>query len=95
MSEVLQANVFFFIASIATVVFCILVSLVLYQVYKIVKAVRAIMERIEAASEVMAEDVTRVRELVANNGFLSSILNFVLGGSRTRTKSRKRTKTSD
>jgi hypothetical protein len=95
MSEVLQANIFFLIASLATIVFCILISMVLFQIYKIAKSIRAIMERIESASEMVAEDVSRVRELVASNGFLSSILNFVLGGNRTRTRSRKRTKTSD
>lgn len=95
MSEVLQANIFFLIASIATVVFCILLSLVLFQVYKIAKSVRGIFERIESASEIVAEDVTRVRELVANGGILTSILNFVLGGKRARSQARKRTKTSD
>lgn len=95
MSEVLQANIFFFIASIATVVFCVLISFVLFQVYKILKSVRAIMERIEDASEVVAEDVNRVRELVASSGLLSGILNFVLGGNRRRTRNRKRTTPSD
>ncbi len=95
MSEVLQANIFFLIASIATVVFCFVITFVLYQVYKILVSVRAIIERIEDASEVVAEDVTRVRELVHNSGFLSGILNFVLGGDRKRTRNRKRTTTSD
>lgn len=95
MSEVLQANIFFFIASIATVVFCILLSLVLFQFYKIAKSIRAIIERVESATEVMAEDVTRVRELVASSGLLSGILNFILGGTKRRTTTRKRTKARD
>jgi hypothetical protein len=90
MSEVLQANIFFFIASVATVVFCILVSLILYQVLKIMKVARAIIERIESASEVMAQDVAHVRKLVAGGGFFSRILNFILGDHESTPRPRRR-----
>ena len=61
MNEVLHANIFFLIASIATVVFCILISIILYHVLKIIKSLRSIIERIEAGSERIAEDVANVR----------------------------------
>lgn len=61
MSEVLQANIFFFIASVATVVFCIFVCFILFHVLKIVRSLRAIIERIEAGSESIAEDVAFAR----------------------------------
>lgn len=90
MTEVLQANIFFMIASTATVIFCILVALVLFQVYKIVSLIRSILERIESASEVMAEDVAHVRQLVAKGGFLSSIIGLVLGSKRRRRRATAR-----
>ena len=78
MSEVLHANIFFFIASVATVIFCLCVCFVLYHVYKIVQSVRRIVERIEAGSELIAEDVAFVRNsmkggLVRIIGMLASV----------------------
>ena len=91
MNEVLHANIFFVIASVATVVFCILVSFILYQVLKITRSVRAIMERLESASEMMAKDVAHVRELVASGGIFSRILKFFMGTPRKRRgRSRKK-----
>jgi hypothetical protein len=87
MSEVLQANIFFYIASVATVVFCIVVTMILFQIYKIMKTVRLILERISLASEVMAEDVAQVRKLVATGGIVSTVMGLVFG-----TKKKKRTK---
>lgn len=89
MTEVLQANIFFLIASIATVVFCILVAMVLFQVYKVVKLARGILERINAASEVVAEDAAHVRQLIANGGFLSGLFSLIMKGKKRTRKSTK------
>jgi predicted RNase H-related nuclease YkuK (DUF458 family) len=88
MSEVLQANIFFYIASVATVVFCIVVTMILFQVYKVMKTVRSILERIDSASEVMAEDAAHIRELVTTGGLVSTVIGLVFGS-----KKKKRTKT--
>ena len=92
MSEVLHANIFFVVATIAVVVFCVLVSLVLFQVFKIVKLVRTILERIQAGSEIIAEDVAHMRSLVANGSMISRAFQFFTGssGRRDEPKSRKR-----
>ena len=82
MSEVLQANIFFYIASVATVIFFFLVALVVFEVYKIAKIVRKIMERVASASEVVAEDAARVRELVATGGILTTIFQLVFGAKK-------------
>ena len=84
MSEVLQANIFFYIASVATVVFCIVVTMMLFQVYKILKIVRSILERVDSASEVMAEDVAHVRKLVATGGLVSTIVGLVFGKKKNK-----------
>lgn len=91
MSEVLQANIFFFIASAATVLFAIMVCIVLYYVIKILVAIRAIVERIEAGSDVIAEDVSAMREFVKSGGLVAYLINRVTPKRRstksTRTKS--------
>lgn len=86
MSEVLQANIFFFIASIATVVFCIMVTIILFQFYKIAKSIRSIVERIESASEVVAEDVAHLRGLVTNGGLMAMAMSFLFGSKKKRSK---------
>jgi C4-dicarboxylate transporter len=94
-NEVLHANIFFLIASVATVVFCIMVTMVLYQFYKIAQAVRSILDRIEAASEIMADDVAHVRQLIAGGGLFSSILSFILGSKKRSTRAREKTTSRD
>ena len=91
MNEVLHANIFFFIASIATVIFCILTAVILYQVIKITKAIRSILERIEAGSEQIAHDVAHVRTLISNGGIVSRVITFMVGatGYGRRGKSRE------
>ena len=85
MNEVLHANIFFIIASVATIVFCILVSLALYQVLKILKLVRSILERVEATSELLAQDVASIRESMATGGWFSRLMTLILGATgRTR-----------
>lgn len=89
MNEVLHANIFFIIASVATVIFCILISLALYQVVKILKLVRSILERVEATSELLAQDVASIRESMANGGLFSRLITLILGatGNKRRTRS--------
>jgi hypothetical protein len=90
MNEVLHANIFFLIASIATVIFSILACMILYQVIKITKVIRSILERIEAGSEKIAQDFAYVRSLVSNGGVVSRVISFVVGatgfGKRHRSK---------
>lgn len=102
MDEILQANIFFFIASIASVVFMILLSVILYHVIKIVKSVRAILDKVEAGSEVLAEDVSNLRSQIISGGsfvtrFITLLINNlgIFGGQesgRRRSSSTKRKK---
>ena len=97
MNEVLHANIFFVIASIATVCFCILVAIALYQLIKILRAIRRIVDRIEMGSEVIAEDVAHLRAFIRSGGVLGQLLQFVTGaaGSRSRRRSRKAATTDE
>lgn len=86
MNEVLHANIFFIIASLATVIFCVLITFILYYILKIVRSLRIIIERIEQGSEMIAKDVANVRELVASGGLFSRMVKFMMGfkGSQRR-----------
>ena len=88
MNEVLHANIFFLIASVATVIFCILISIVLYQLIRIMKLIRTIVGRIEAGSEQIADDMAAVREYVQNGNVFTRALGLIMkskfGGSRRR-----------
>lgn len=95
MDEILHANIFFFIASLATIVFCVLLSLVLYQVWKISLLVRQILERVEAGSQAIAEDLASFRESLASGGLISRLIGFILSGAGAGTAKRRRTKTRD
>lgn len=89
MNEILHANIFFLIASLATVVFCILISIALYQLIKILKLIRNLMERIEAGSELIAEDVAQVRAFIKSGSLMSRIFGFIMSkgfGTRKRTR---------
>lgn len=91
MNEVLHANIFFVIASVATVLFTVIVCFVLFQIYKIVKLVRSILERVESASEVVAQDITDFRTSLKKGGMFSKILSFILGAAGARSH-RKRSR---
>ncbi|MCA9365374.1 hypothetical protein KC723_00620 [Candidatus Kaiserbacteria bacterium] len=92
MSEVLHANIFFIIASIATVVFSILICFILYQIFKILQGVRSIVDRVEKGSEVIAEDIEQIRDYFASGGFVSRIIGMFMGvkpKTKTKTKTRR------
>jgi hypothetical protein len=91
MNEILHANIFFIIASVATVCFCILVSIALYHVIKILQTVRSVLERIEAGSEVLAGDLAQMRSFFAEGGFFSRFFGSFMPGAKARKSRRKRT----
>jgi uncharacterized membrane protein len=89
MNEILHANVFFVIASIATVLFAVIICLILYQVLKLVRTVRRIADRIELASEQVADDMAHARELFANGGIIARVMGFAAGARRATRQSRE------
>lgn len=79
MSEILQANIFFIITSIAVLVFTLFVCIILYQVIKILQSIRKIVSRVEEGSELIAEDVSQLRAYVVEGSLVSQIMGFFLG----------------
>ncbi|PJC56232.1 hypothetical protein CO026_01450 [Candidatus Kaiserbacteria bacterium CG_4_9_14_0_2_um_filter_41_32] len=98
MNEVLHANIFFIIASIATVAFAIMVCIAMYYVIKILISIRAILERVEEGSDMIAEDITTVRNFVTKGAFISHLMGLFIKTpkkSRTKRANKKTTVISD
>ncbi|MCA9364024.1 hypothetical protein KC727_02290 [Candidatus Kaiserbacteria bacterium] len=96
MSDVLEANIFFFITSLAVVAFTVLLCMVLYHVLKIVKSIRVIIERIEAGSEVIAEDAAHLRTYFTETSFVAHVIRAFFGrkdtsGKKSSRRARKNT----
>ncbi|MEZ4200814.1 MAG: hypothetical protein R3B69_04545 [Candidatus Paceibacterota bacterium] len=77
MSEVLHANIFFVIASVATVCFAIMVCVLLFHIIKIVRAVRRIVERVEQGSEALASDVEELRKNLNPARLFGFVMNII------------------
>ena len=93
MTEILHANIFFFITSVMTVLLGTLGCIVLYQVIKILASIRAIMARIEEGSDMIAEDIQAARDFVAAGGLISHLISFAArasGGRRARSSKSKK-----
>jgi len=89
MTEVLHANIFFIITSIAVVLFTLLVCVLLYHLIKIVKAIRRIVDRVEAGSEVLADDIDNIRSALNPAKLIQFVMNFVPGATSSRKSRRK------
>lgn len=92
MSEVLHADIFFFITGIAVIVCSAILCVALFHAIKVLKSIRRIMNRIEANVEVITEDMYQVREYFTQEGFLSRLFATLTGSAsraRTRTQASK------
>ena len=85
MTEILQANIFFFITSIAVIIFTSLLCVAVYQVIKILKSVRRIVDRLEEGTEVLADDIENIRTSFNPTKLISFIV-----GMMPQTGSKKR-----
>lgn len=77
MNDVLYTNIFFIIASFGTVLFVIFVTIILWQILKLVKTIRSIVERVERASDIVAEDMTEFRASV-KSGMIGKVINWFI-----------------
>lgn len=92
MTEILQANIFFAITSVAVVIFTLLLCYAVYQIIKILKSIRRIVERIDEGSEMIADDMDNLRTYVMEGSLVSQLIGFFMGrpkaASRRARKSR-------
>ncbi len=90
MDEVLHANIFFIITSIAVIVFSLLLCFALYYVIKILQSIRRIVDRIDAGSEMIVEDVEQLRSYVLGGGLVSQLVSFFMGRRKAKAPREKR-----
>jgi len=86
MTEILQANLFFFITSVAVVVFTVFLCVALYYVIIILRTVGNITKRIEEGSETIAEDVKHLRSYLAQGSLISQVIGLFVKSKRGRHK---------
>lgn len=89
MTEILHANIFFVITSIAVIVFMSVLLIALYHIIKIIKSLRRIIERIEAGSERIVEDMDDVRQFVRDSNPIAQILRFAMSFRRPPRRGRR------
>lgn len=95
MTEILHANIFFFIASFATIVFSIMVCIAMYLIIKILISIRAILARIEAGSDAIADDIKAARAFVTGGGLISHLIGFVVRAVGSRDRASKKRKNNE
>lgn len=85
MEEVLKADIFFFITSVAVILLTLMVAVILYFVYKIVRSVQRIVGRIEEGSEHIREDIEEFRRSLSISNLLFFVQRFMprSGGRRS------------
>jgi len=93
MTDILQANIFFFIASLGTVIFIVLLSVVLFQVIVILKKVQIVIDRVERESQNLSNDIAAARAFVAEKSLMMSPL-LALLGLRKATSAAKKSRTA-
>ncbi|MEI6864371.1 MAG: hypothetical protein WCK46_03375 [Candidatus Adlerbacteria bacterium] len=94
MTEVVHADIFFFIASAATVCVTALVLVALYYVVRIVRDVNKITTRLTKATAELEQDFEELRSQIKTEGvkvraMADLVLGFVLSRLKRRTQPRK------
>lgn len=80
MNEILHANIFFFIASLATIAIAAAILVALYYIIQIVRHVRDIAEKLNRASQELERDFTDLRGVIRAEGTkVRGIVDVVLG----------------
>lgn len=93
MSDILQANIFFFITAISVLVISGFVGVLLYYCIGIARDVRAVAAKVRKASDDLEQDFDVLRAQVKNEGAkLRGVVDLLLGfvtyrfGTRSRKK---------
>ncbi len=85
MDTLIHADIFFFVATIATVIFTILISIALYYLISILKSVKQATDAIRDKVEVVNENLEAIRKKIVE----SFIFNFIFMKKNVRNKTKK------
>ncbi len=97
MNDILQANIFFFISSISTVVIAILIGIILFYIARIMRDISNVVHKINNASADLERDFQDLRREIKNEGTkVRSIIDVALGFflSRIQKRTTKKPKTN-
>lgn len=84
MTEVLQTNIFFFIASASIIAFTIFLCVAVFYLIVILRGISQITKRINEGSENIATDISRLKTYVAGGGLMSQIVGLFAGSRRSK-----------
>lgn len=90
MDELLHANIFFFITSIAVIVVTVFLVVLLHHLIQIARDAREITNMVKEESTEIAEDLEELRDTIKKEGFRLWHFFAFLVGRRRRRISRKR-----
>ncbi len=91
MSNILQADIFFFISSIATVIITIILSIAGYYIILIVRDARYVAKKLIEATDDLEEKFQEIREQVSEEGRKAKyIVDFFLGRFMEKKKGRSK-----
>lgn len=90
MTEVLYANVFFFITGIAVIVISVILVILLFHVIKTLKSVRRILNTVERGTEAISDDMQSVREYFAKGGLIGGVISLLRGDYSFSRKTKKK-----
>lgn len=82
MSEVLYTNIFFVITGIAVIVFSVILCVAVLHAIKALRTLRRILDKIEAGTEVITEDVRSVRAFFAQEGLIRRVVTSIVSSAR-------------
>lgn len=94
MEPVLEANIFFYITSVAVIVLSVFLSVALYYLALTLRDARAIMRTIRSETEALAGDVDALRANIRESGTFTGIALYLFRTLR-KWRRRKRKKTED
>ena len=87
MTEILHADIFFFITSVAVIIISLLVSVLLYFAILIARDVSAVTAKIRQASDELEQDFESVRASIKNEGVrIKTFFEFLIGIITRRTQ---------
>ena len=80
MSEVLQANIFFFITGFAVIIGALLVFIVLLYAIGIIRNIKHITDRMRKGSDAFADDMRTIRhKVLADSNLIPTIISGIMG----------------
>jgi len=71
MEDVLKADIFFVIASVATIFFGLMLCILMYYIIRIARTIRRIVDRIDEGSEAIAKDIDELRTRLSFGALLA------------------------